>query len=150
VSVSDLPLEINTDFKLMLYTDDTGALIFYNNMHETQAKLSTVLNTLNYLFTSNGVSLNLKKTKLFNFETTYRKNTPFCLSYKDELLQNETNIRFLGLEMGKFMNWKTDVKLLLHKLGNACFAIMKVKYCSDIETLRMIYHAYFCSVKSTR
>jgi hypothetical protein len=42
---------------------------------------------------------------------------PFQLSYKDESLQNETNITFLGLEMGKFMNCKTHVKLMLHKLG---------------------------------
>jgi hypothetical protein len=62
VSESDLTLEINTDFKLTLYTDDTSVIIFGNNMHETQAKLSIVLNTLYYWFTSNGLSLNLKKT----------------------------------------------------------------------------------------
>jgi hypothetical protein len=35
---------------------------------------------------------------------------------------------------------------MLHKLGNACFAIRDVKYCNDIETLRMMYHAYFHSI----
>jgi hypothetical protein len=51
-----------------------------------------------------------------------------------------TNIRFLGPEMDKFMNWKTSVKLMLYKLGNACFAITNMKYCSNTETFRMIYH----------
>jgi hypothetical protein len=93
-----------TDFKLMLYMDDTSILIFGTNVHETQAKLRIVLNTLHYWFTSNGLSLNLKKTKLLKFETTCQKNTPFQLRYKDELLQDETDIRFLWLEMHKFMN----------------------------------------------
>lgn len=74
---NDLPLETNTDFKLTLYADDTSVLIFSNNMHETQAKLSIVSNILNYWFTSNGLSLNLKKTKLLKYETTYQKTHHF-------------------------------------------------------------------------
>jgi hypothetical protein len=35
---------------------------------------------------------------------------------------------------------------MLPKLGNACFAIRNMKLCSNIETLRMIYHAYFHSI----
>jgi hypothetical protein len=44
------------------------------------------------------------------------------------------------------MNWKAHVKLMLPKLGNACFAIRNMKSCSNIETLRMIYIAYFNSI----
>jgi hypothetical protein len=44
------------------------------------------------------------------------------------------------------MNWKTHVKLTLHKLGNACFAVRNIKHCSNIGTLRKIYHAYFHSI----
>ena len=41
---------------------------------------------------------------------------------------------------------KTYVKLMLLKLGNACFAIRNMNLCSNIETLKMIYHAYFHSI----
>jgi hypothetical protein len=70
-----LSLGINTDFKLTLYADDTSVLIFGNNTHEIQAKSDIVLNSLNYWFTSNGLSLNLKKTKMLKLETTYKKHT---------------------------------------------------------------------------
>jgi hypothetical protein len=76
----------------------------------------------------------------------YQKNTPFLLSCKDELLQDETNFRFLGLELDKFMNWKTHVKLMLHILGNSCLAIRNMKYCSNIVTIRKMYNAYFHSI----
>jgi hypothetical protein len=41
------------------------------------------------------------------------------------------------------MNWKVHVKLILPKLSNACLAMRNMKSYSNIETLRMIYLAYF-------
>jgi hypothetical protein len=61
-------------------------------------------------------------------------------------LQDLKNIKFLGIEIDKFMNWKVHVKLILPKLGNACFAIRNKQSCSNIETLRMIYLTYFHSI----
>jgi hypothetical protein len=71
---NDLSLGMNTDIKLLLYADDTSVLVSGNNMHEIEAKSRIVLNTLNHWFTSNVLSLNLKKTKVLKFETTNRKN----------------------------------------------------------------------------
>jgi hypothetical protein len=62
--INDLLLGVNTDMKLLLYADDTSVLVSGNNMHEIQAKSRMVLNTLNHWFTSNGLSLNLKKTSV--------------------------------------------------------------------------------------
>jgi hypothetical protein len=47
-----------------------------------------VLNTLHYWFMNNGLSLNVKKTKMLKFETTSQNNTLFQLHYKNELLQD--------------------------------------------------------------
>lgn len=54
------------------------------------------------------------------------------LNLKNEVLHDETHIKFLGLEIDKFLNWKTHVKLMLPKLGNSCFAIRNMKLCSNI------------------
>jgi hypothetical protein len=61
-------------------------------------------------------------------------------------LQDVKNIKFLGIEIDKFMNWNAHVKLMLPKLGNAYFAVRNMKSCSNIETLRMIQLAYFHSI----
>jgi hypothetical protein len=73
-------------------------------MHEIQAKSRIVLNTLNHAFTSNGLSLNLKKTKVLKFDSTNQKNMLLQLNYKNEVLHDETHIQFLGLEIDKFLN----------------------------------------------
>jgi hypothetical protein len=105
----ELSLGLNTDIKLLLYADDTSVLVSGDNIHEIQTKFSHVLNSLNLWFTRNGLSLNMKKTKVLKFETINRGNIPMQLQYKNEVLNDTMNIKFLGLEIGKFLNWKTHV-----------------------------------------
>jgi hypothetical protein len=44
---------------------------------------------------------------------------PIQLNYNNEALHEERHIEFLGLEIDKFLNWKTHVKLMLPRLGKA-------------------------------
>jgi hypothetical protein len=66
---------------------------------------------------------------MLKFGTTFQ-NTLFQLHYKNQHLQNVNNTKFLGIEIDKFMNWKAHIKLILPKLGKACFAIWNMKFCS--------------------
>jgi hypothetical protein len=76
------------------------------------------------------------------FNSNCLNNVPFQIFYKDKLIQEEINSKFLGLEMGKHMNWKTRIKLILPKLSSACYAIRCMKHYSDIETLKMLSHIF--------
>jgi hypothetical protein len=57
IYINDLPLGINIDCKITLYADDTSVLIFGNNAQDLQVKVSMAVNTLQYWFTNNGLSL---------------------------------------------------------------------------------------------
>jgi hypothetical protein len=59
------------------------------------------------------------------------------------VLQEEIHIKFLGIEIDKFLNWKTQVESLLPRLGKACYAIRIMKPYNNVTTLKMMYHAYF-------
>jgi hypothetical protein len=136
IYTNDLPLGMNTDYKITLYVDDISVLISGNNTHELQVKSNIALNMLKYWFMNNGLSVNLTKATILKFETTSQNNASFQLQCKNQHLQDVKNIKFLGIEIDKFMNWKVHVKLMLPKLRNACFAIRNMKSCSNIETLR--------------
>jgi hypothetical protein len=131
-------LGLNTDFKLLLYADDTSVLISGDNMQDIQTKSRHVLKSLNHWFKNNNLFLNFKKTKVLKFETTKRGNMPLQLYYNNEVLYDAMNIKFLGLEIDKVLNWTIHVKSVLPKLGKACFAIRNMKLCSNIQTLRML------------
>jgi hypothetical protein len=68
--INDLPSVLNTDNKLLLYADDTSILVSGTNIDEIQGRSKLVLNSLNYWFTCNGLSLNLKTTKVLKFDTS--------------------------------------------------------------------------------
>ena len=61
-----------------------------------------MLNSLNLWFTSNGLSLNMKKTKVLQFETiNHNGNMQMQLQHKDEVY-DAIIVNFLGLEIDKF------------------------------------------------
>jgi hypothetical protein len=55
-------------------------------------------------------------------------------------------ITFLGIEIDKSLNWKTQVKSMLPRLGKVCFVIKKMKLYSNIATLIMVCYSYFHSL----
>ena len=65
----------------------------------------------------------------------------------DNYLINEvTNIRFLGLKLDNNMNWKNHVVKTLPKLSRACHAVRAMYSLSSLNTLKIIYFTYFHSV----
>jgi hypothetical protein len=84
--------------------------------------------------------------EIIKFNSNYLNNVPFQIPYKDKLIQEEINTKFLGLEIDKHVNWKSHIQLILRKLSSACYAIRCMKHYSNTETLKMIYYAYFHSI----
>ena len=76
------------------------------------------------------------------FNSNYLNNVPLEIPYKDKLIQEEINTKFLGLGIDKHMNWKTHIQLILPKLSSVCYAIRCMKHYSDIETLKMLSHIF--------
>jgi hypothetical protein len=66
--------------------------------------------------------------------------------YHSKLLVAADNTKFLGLEPDKHVNWKSHIKKILPKLSGACYVIRRLYSSCDINTLRMIYFAYFHSI----
>jgi hypothetical protein len=90
---------VSSDNKLLLYADDTSILVLGTSIDEIQERSKLVLNSINYWFTCNGLSLNLNKTKVLQFDTSNRDSRPIHLKFNDDLLQEETHIKFLGIEI---------------------------------------------------
>ena len=62
------------------------------------------------------------------------------------LHMHSDSLKFLGLELDKFLNWKNHIDKLLSKLSCACFAIRSMSFHCNITTIKMIYFAYFHSL----
>ena len=97
--IPDLPLGMNTDSKPLVYADDTSVILTGNRLNDLHIKSVTVLNSMSKWFTVNGLSFNLDETKVMKFDLNYLHNESFQCFYKDKLIKEVINTKFLGFEI---------------------------------------------------
>jgi len=90
--------------------------------------------------------LNMEKTGLMKFSLNMRQNELLQIIHQDKLLTGINNTTFLGLELDKNVNWKNHIHKILPKLSKACYLIRRMYTSCNLNTLMMIYFAYFHSV----
>jgi hypothetical protein len=68
------------------------------------------------------------------------------IDYKENYIEETTNVKFLVLQIDNHLNWKNHIGLMISKLSGACYAFRSMVHLSDITTLKSIYFAYFHSI----
>jgi hypothetical protein len=61
-------------------------------------------------FSANGLTLNMEKTNIMKFTSSYHQNEPFQIIYQNKITAGTNNTKFLGLELDKSINWKNHVQ----------------------------------------
>jgi len=79
VYVNSLPHNIKNNSKLVLFADDTSALITANNLDELQTELVHTLTYLSEWFTANGLKLNIDKTNIMHSKLNFSSKSVFLL-----------------------------------------------------------------------
>jgi hypothetical protein len=74
------------------------------------------------------------------------ENKVLGLYCNNTLLSGVNNVNFLGLQLDNNINWKNHIHKTVTKLRSACFLIRRMHPTFIINTLKMIYFAYFHSV----
>lgn len=90
-------------------------------------------------------SAGMLSIKSYAKEINQQNTASIQVTYRDEPIQEEMSVKFLGLEMDNDRNWKTPIGCMLPILKSACYVIRCFKHYSTIGTFKMIYHAYFHS-----
>jgi hypothetical protein len=138
IYINDLPLGINTYSKPVLFADDLSILIAAKNLNDLQTRSLPVLTYMSKWFAANGLSLNIDKTSVIKFNLSHFQEDSLQIFYRNKLIKEETNVRFLGLGIDKHLNWKTHIAQVISKLSSACYAVRSLFYFSTKDSLRMI------------
>jgi hypothetical protein len=123
----------------VLYADDTSVLIMASTINELQTKFNSMLNFMNAWFTANGLSLNTEKRNIVKFSSNHLQDDTFYINFQNKIMKGANNIKFLGLELDKHMNWKNDIGKILPKMSSACYVIRSMYHLSGKTTLKIIY-----------
>jgi hypothetical protein len=92
---------------------------------------------------SKRISLNMQKTNIMKFTSSYHQNEAFQIIYQKKIIIGINNIKFLGLNLDKNICWKNRVQKILPKLSSACYLVRRMYPCCKSNTLKMIYFTYF-------
>jgi hypothetical protein len=148
IYVNDLPKLAFTDTKFILYADDTSLIVTSPTLENHDERLNLLFKNLNEWFQANKLILNYEKTSYVQFNT---KNNRVCSTeptYQGESISNKKTTKFLGLTVDTCFSWKPHIDQMEIKLNKACFAIRSLHAIMPLETLKMIYFAYFHSILS--
>jgi hypothetical protein len=91
-------------------------------------------------FSANGLTLNIEKTNIMKFTSSY--HLPNYIHQK-KIIAGTNNTKFLGLKLDKNISWKNHVQKTIPKLSSACYLVRRMYPCCNSNTLKMIYFAYF-------
>jgi len=143
--MNDLPHIIQQLAKPVIYADDTSILIQATNIMELQVKVSDTTHHIKEWFLVNGLTLNLDKTDIIKFSSKIRneEHNHFCFL---NIIKETDSLKFLGLEVNKFLTWKNHIDKLLPKLSSACFVIRSMLPYCNTTTIKTIYFADFHSL----
>jgi hypothetical protein len=83
------------------------------------------------------------------FTTNNETRINFNIGYDNKTIEEVLlTTKFLGLQIDSNLNWKKHIEYIIPKLSSACFAMRTVKPLLNVDTLKLVYFAYFHSVMS--
>jgi hypothetical protein len=77
------------------------------------------------------------------FATNNKTSINFNIGYDDKTIEEVLTAKFLGLQFDNNLNWKEYIEYITPKLSSACFAIRTVKPLLKVDTLKLVFFAYF-------
>jgi hypothetical protein len=83
------------------------------------------------------------------FATNNKISINFNVGYDNKTIEVLTT-KFLGLQIDNNLNWKMYIKYVIPELSSAYFAMRTVTPLLKIDTLKLVYFAYFHSIMSYR
>ena len=124
------------------FADDTTIFASGNNLKFLYRKVNADLERLGDWFDSNSLTLNVEKSKFIIFRNK-TKGLPFngAVRLAGKELERVSNIKFLGIAIDEFLDWKHQVKNVMTKLIAGNYSLRMVKHILPKRVKIQIYHA---------
>ena len=141
IFVNSLPNSVNC--KTIMYADDTTLICSSNDAATLQAELNGNLSNVASWLNENNLTLNIKKTKLMIFGTTYMLNTfdDIDVSYNGNNIERVDKFKYLGVVFDQLLSWHEHVDHLSSNISKRIGIIRRLKYYLPNDTLKMLANA---------
>lgn len=128
--INDLPLYTGNVFT-DLYADDTTLYCTGNSLAFIQHKLQVALDNLEKWCKSNGMVINISKTKIMLITTKQKRahldNDLLHLTYNSAVLSNTSCDKILGVHIDNNLTWSTHIENISKKITSNIWLLSRIK-----------------------
>jgi len=111
IYINDFPYIIQQITKPVIYADDTCTLVSSENDMGLEFKIDDSIYQIREWFLVNGLTLSLAKMNIIKFSSTKSKAEHIYIRYLNTIKETD-GLKFLGLQLDKFLNWKNHIDKL--------------------------------------
>ena len=142
IYINDIP-NFSQIAKFILYADDTNIIITGNNITEVNAQLRDLCKILLKWVDSNGLCLNLKKTKYMIFSRSRNLELLSTLKIANLPIERLTESKFLGVIVDENLTWSWHIKTIQTKMARYIGLMYKLKIQLPLLKVRIqIFHSF--------
>ena len=140
IYINDMP-EISKLAKFILYADDANIIITGRTVDEVNAQLNVLSDALLSWVDSNGLALNLKKTKYMIF-SRQRIDSTYRLEIANTVIERKSEAMFLGVIVDEKLNWSHHISALKSKMSRYIGIMFKLKNILPLKARIQIFHSF--------
>ena len=140
--INDFPTICNSA-KAILFADDTNIIFSDENIINLINKANTQLDIVTSWFNQNKLSLNIDKTKYIIFPPNKYINHDHSqdIFINNKVLQSVTYIKFLGVYIDKFLDWKEQLRVKCNTVSKNVGILAKLKNVISTNVKKVIYNS---------
>ena len=128
------------------FADDTNMLLSHSSLETLTKRMNSDLENLSQSLKANKFSLNVTKTELIIFHSSYKKTDPRpkIILDRKRLIQTDT-VKYLGALLDYHLLWSKQINHVATKLNQAIGILSKLRNRASLKILKITYHSLFCS-----
>ena len=150
IYINDLP-GISKLAKFILYADDANIIISGPTVEDVYEKLNSLAKKLIKWVETNGLALNVKKTKYMIF-SRQRTSSEYEFKLANVKIERKAEVRFLGVIVDDNLTWSKHITTVKTKMSRYFGIMYKIRRHIPIDTRLQIFHSLvqshlkFCSL----
>lgn len=134
-----------TNHKIILYADDITIIVTTekrnnNLLTNHEIDINRTIDILIEWLETNNLKINLDKSVFIQFNQSKHIKSNFKLNVNK--INEVTNMKFLGVIIDQFLNWKAQIETICNKVNRFAYALSQLKKVTNRKTAVLCYRAY--------
>ena len=145
IYINDLNSAVKFSY-IRYFADDRNILYRHMSLRKINQRINFDLKNIVEWLRANKIALNTNKTEIVLFRTPRKRITrKINFRISGQKIELKSSVKYLGLVIDEFLNWKTQYTILRTKLERSIGLLAKLRYFVSANLLRTVYYAIFDS-----